>query len=191
MKIDFRNQQLLKAAKQAVAMKRTCETPVSPCKSNNFLLVSECATQQLFARSLNVAQQLFTRSPNAGQQLFSPRPNPLPRLPDLRRGADQTLLAGGERTSTAMRTPHRTLAFSHAGAARRFAARRLLVAGYTGRDQAAVDAHVAELARQGVPPPERTPWIFVANPETLRIGGTVWAYDGASSGGSRVRAAHR
>ncbi len=81
-----------------------------------------------------------------------------------------------------VRTPRRTIAFSHAGAARRFTARRLLVAGYTGRDQAAVDAHVAELARQGVPPPDHTPWIFVANPETLQTGGTIWAYDGASSG---------
>lgn len=81
-----------------------------------------------------------------------------------------------------MRTPRRTLTFTHAGAARRFTARRLLVAGYTGRDPAAVDAHIAELARHGVPPPEHAPWIFVADPARLQIGGTVWAYDGTSSG---------
>ena len=81
-----------------------------------------------------------------------------------------------------MRTPRRTLTFSHAGATKRFTARRLLVVGYTGRDPAAVDAHVAELARQGVPPPKHVPWIFVANPATLQIGGTVWAYDDTSSG---------
>ncbi len=88
----------------------------------------------------------------------------------------------GRGAPTRMRTPRRTLTFSHAGATKRFTARRLLVVGYTGRDPAAVDAHVAELARQGVPPPKHVPWIFVANPATLQIDGTVWAYDDTSSG---------
>ena len=78
--------------------------------------------------------------------------------------------------------PERALLFDHAGAPRAFTARRLLIAGYTGRDPAAVEAHLVELEREGVPRPERTPWVFVANPQLLQTGGAVWAYDDRSSG---------
>ena len=81
-----------------------------------------------------------------------------------------------------MTAPNRTLTFDHAGAVKRFTARRLLAGGYTGRDPAAVEEHIAELAVLGVPRPKHVPSIFVANPELLRMGGTVWAYDGTSSG---------
>ena len=81
-----------------------------------------------------------------------------------------------------MTAPNRTLTFDHAGAVKRFTARRLLAGGYTGRDPAAVEEHIAELAVLGVPRPDHVPWVFVANPELLRMGGTVWAYDGTSSG---------
>ena len=77
--------------------------------------------------------------------------------------------------------PRKTLTFAHRGKPFRFTARRLLVAGFTGRDPEAVRRHVEELAREGVPPPKRVPDVFVANPTTLQIGGTVWAYDALSS----------
>ena len=80
------------------------------------------------------------------------------------------------------RRPSRTLTFDHAGTVKRFTARRLLAGGYTGRDPAAVEEHIAELALLGVPRPDHVPWIFVANPELLQMDGTVWAYDDTSSG---------
>ena len=80
------------------------------------------------------------------------------------------------------RRPGRTLTFDHNGAVKRFTARRLLAGGYTGRDPVAVEEHIAELALLGVPRPDHVPWVFVANPELLRMGGTVRAYDGTSSG---------
>lgn len=43
-------------------------------------------------------------------------------------------------------------------------------------------AHIEELVREGIPAPRHVPWIFVANPETLQIGQTIWAYDDKSSG---------
>ena len=81
-----------------------------------------------------------------------------------------------------VRRPSRTLTFDHAGTAKRFTVRRLLAGGYTGRDPAAVEEHIAELARLGVPRPAHVPWLFVANPQLLRMGGVVWAYDDTSSG---------
>ncbi len=41
-----------------------------------------------------------------------------------------------------------------------FSVRRILVAGYTGRDRAQVSAHIAELERQGIAPPDRVPALF-------------------------------
>ena len=78
--------------------------------------------------------------------------------------------------------PRKALTFTHRGEPLRFTARRLLIAGFTGRDPEAVQHHVDELAKEGVPPPKRVPDVFVANPTTLQIGGTVWAYDSLSSG---------
>ena len=80
------------------------------------------------------------------------------------------------------RKPNRMLTFDYAGAPKRFGARRLLAGGYTGRDPAAVEEHIAELALLGVPRPAHVPWIFVANPQVLQVDGTVYAYDGTSSG---------
>ena len=78
--------------------------------------------------------------------------------------------------------PRKTLTFRHGSGTLRFTARRLLIAGFTGRDPEAVRRHVEELEREGVPAPPRVPMIFVANPMTLQLGGTIWAFDGASSG---------
>ena len=41
-----------------------------------------------------------------------------------------------------------------------FSVRRILVAGYTGRDREQVRAHIAELERQGIAPPDRVPALF-------------------------------
>lgn len=46
---------------------------------------------------------------------------------------------------------------------------QLLVAGYTGRDAAAVDAHIAELAAHGVPAPEHVPSFYPAGAELLML----------------------
>ena len=81
-----------------------------------------------------------------------------------------------------LKRPARMLTFDHAGTPMRFLARRLLAGGYTGRDPAAVEEHIAELALLGVPRPAHVPWIFVANPQVLQVDGAVWAYDGTSSG---------
>lgn len=78
--------------------------------------------------------------------------------------------------------PRKTLTFTHRDKPLRFTARRLLIAGFTGRDPEAVRRHVEELAREGVPPPKRVPDVFVGNPTMLQFGGTVWAYDALSSG---------
>ncbi|MBX5492980.1 MAG: DUF2848 family protein [Chloroflexi bacterium] len=48
-----------------------------------------------------------------------------------------------------------------------FAPRRLLIAGYTGRDQAAVARHIAELREHGIPAPERTPALYALAPDRL------------------------
>lgn len=41
-----------------------------------------------------------------------------------------------------------------------FVAQRVLVVGYTGRDAAQVQAHIAELESQGIAPPERVPSLY-------------------------------
>ena len=45
--------------------------------------------------------------------------------------------------------------------------RRLVVAGYTGADRAAVDAHIAELAALGVAPPATVPAFYDLDPRLL------------------------
>lgn len=45
-----------------------------------------------------------------------------------------------------------------------FLARRVLVAGYTGRDTNQVHAHIAELERQGIPAPNRVPTVYAIDP---------------------------
>jgi hypothetical protein len=48
-----------------------------------------------------------------------------------------------------------------------FEPRRLLIAGYTGRDQAAVARHIAELREHGIPAPARTPALYALAPDRL------------------------
>ena len=46
------------------------------------------------------------------------------------------------------------------GAPLEFLVRRVLVAGYTGRDTKQVQAHIAELERQGIPAPDHFPTLY-------------------------------
>lgn len=53
------------------------------------------------------------------------------------------------------------------GDALAFAPKRLIIAGYTGRDEDAVREHIAELAAIGVPPPPRVPMYYELDPALL------------------------
>lgn len=59
---------------------------------------------------------------------------------------------------------------------------RLIVAGYTGRDEAAVAAHIAELARIGVPPPPTVPAFYDLDPGLLTTDPVV-SVDGPATSG--------
>lgn len=54
-----------------------------------------------------------------------------------------------------------------------FAVRRVIVAGFTGRDQAAVQAHLEELRRHGVPCPDRTPVLYQKFGHLLTTAGEI------------------
>src|SRR5574341_1413948 len=60
--------------------------------------------------------------------------------------------------------------------------RRLINAGYTGRDQAAVRHHIEELKAHGVPAPERTPVLFPKPAALLAQGPTIEVLGGRTSG---------
>src|SRR5215218_6040179 len=63
-----------------------------------------------------------------------------------------------------------------------FEARRLLIAGYTGRDQAAVARHVAELREHGIPAPARTPALYALAPDRLTTATPVAVVGSQTSG---------
>lgn len=50
-----------------------------------------------------------------------------------------------------------------------FEPRRVVIAGYTGRDQAAVRRHIDELREHGIPAPARTPTLFSCTVDRLTI----------------------
>jgi len=54
-----------------------------------------------------------------------------------------------------------------------FAPEKAVGAGFTGRNQTAVRAHIAELERQGIPPPKDFPILFPLIPQLLWQGPTV------------------
>jgi Protein of unknown function (DUF2848) len=58
----------------------------------------------------------------------------------------------------------------------------LVVAGWTGRDQAAVEHHIKELAALGVKPPATTPIFYRASAARLTIDESIEALGDASSG---------
>jgi hypothetical protein len=67
---------------------------------------------------------------------------------------------------------------------------RLLLAGYTGRDRAAVLAHVHELEALGVAAPDRIPSIFVVDPSLVQVTSTLRASGPETSGEVEVTLLH-
>jgi uncharacterized protein DUF2848 len=59
---------------------------------------------------------------------------------------------------------------------------RLVIAGWTGRDRAAVDHHIAELAAIGVKPPRAVPCYYRVGAELLTTAGSIEVVGGDSSG---------
>jgi len=59
---------------------------------------------------------------------------------------------------------------------------RLIVAGYTARDEAAVRAHIAELADIGVPPPSSVPAFYDLDPALLTTDAVVEVESPRTSG---------
>ena len=58
-------------------------------------------------------------------------------------------------------------------APRRFEVRRMVNAGYVGRDRAAVQAHIDELEREGVPPPPSVPMLIPIGPDALTTADSI------------------
>jgi hypothetical protein len=65
---------------------------------------------------------------------------------------------------------------------RNVAVEHLVVAGWTGRDRAAVEKHIAELAALGVKPPATTPIFYRASAARLTIAEEIEVLGDASSG---------
>jgi hypothetical protein len=60
--------------------------------------------------------------------------------------------------------------------------RRLFIAGYTGRDQAAVARHIAELHTHGIPAPEHTPALYGLTADRLTTARRVSVVGPGTSG---------
>ena len=56
-------------------------------------------------------------------------------------------------------------------------------AGYTGRNRAAIDGHIRELAEEGVPPPARVPFCFPVLPHLVRSRSSSMAVYGDRTSG--------
>jgi len=61
-----------------------------------------------------------------------------------------------------------------------------VAAGYTGRDQAGVMAHVEELRKIGVPAPEKVPSMYWVEPERVCSTGLLWVVGESTSGEGEV-----
>lgn len=62
------------------------------------------------------------------------------------------------------------------------AVRDLVIAGWTGRDRGAVEAHIQELASLGVAPPSRTPIFYRVSASLLTTGAEIQVLGSDSSG---------
>jgi hypothetical protein len=62
------------------------------------------------------------------------------------------------------------------------ATRQLVIAGWTGRDAARVEAHVRELEVEGIPRPPRTPMYYQLAPSLLTTDDAITVIGGATSG---------
>jgi hypothetical protein len=60
--------------------------------------------------------------------------------------------------------------------------RDLVIAGWTGRDAARVEAHVRELEAEGIPRPPRTPMFYQLSPSLLTLSPDITVIGGATSG---------
>ena len=58
----------------------------------------------------------------------------------------------------------------------------VVIAGYTGRDRSTVDAHIAELAEEGIVPPSSVPAFFNVSPEALIVGDQIDVLHSETSG---------
>jgi 2-keto-4-pentenoate hydratase/2-oxohepta-3-ene-1,7-dioic acid hydratase in catechol pathway len=68
------------------------------------------------------------------------------------------------------------------GGHRRVSVKNLLNAGYAGRDQAAVAAHIDELAAIGIAGPDHVPTLYRVAPSAANQGSIVWSQNGKTSG---------
>lgn len=69
------------------------------------------------------------------------------------------------------------------GEVKQVAIDRCINAGYTGRDEAAVQAHIEELEEDGIAPPDSVPTFYGLAPYTLLVDpGTIDVVGGATSG---------
>ncbi len=67
-----------------------------------------------------------------------------------------------------------------------FTPARVIIAGYTGRDQAEVHRHVSELAAQGIPAPDAVPVIFRATLDRLTTAEEIEVVGARTSGEAEV-----
>jgi hypothetical protein len=63
-----------------------------------------------------------------------------------------------------------------------FTPRKIVLAGYTGRDREAVQRHIDELLEQGIPAPEKTPELYWIDPSSILVDGSLPKSPGRSSG---------
>ncbi len=68
------------------------------------------------------------------------------------------------------------------GAVVRFSAKRLILAGYTGRDTEAVTAYIKKLETEGIAPPEEVPAYFVLGADRLTTANSIEVATAASCG---------
>lgn len=68
------------------------------------------------------------------------------------------------------------------GAALRFSAKRLILAGYTSRDANAVASYIAKLEEEGIAPPDEVPSYFVLGADRLTTADTVEVATATSCG---------
>jgi Protein of unknown function (DUF2848) len=67
-----------------------------------------------------------------------------------------------------------------------FAVHALVIAGWTGRDAAVVEAHIRELQALGIPPPPRTPMFYRAAANNLTCATSIEVCGRTSSGEAEV-----
>lgn len=59
---------------------------------------------------------------------------------------------------------------------------RLIMAGYTGRNQEEVQAHIEELKAHGIPAPDHTPTLYPCSPQLLTSADEIWVLGGDTGG---------